>query len=72
VAQPRTRIDHGEKRTGILEEVIMKQFLQKHRIQSEWAREAAGAGVEAVLFISVQAVMLVCVVLVAAQLIVTA
>lgn len=50
----------------------MRQLLQKRLTQSDWTRAAAGGGVEAILFGSVQAVMVVCIVLVAAQLLVTA
>jgi hypothetical protein len=50
----------------------MKSLLQENTIRGyrKWA--AAGVAVETALFVSVQALMLVCIVLVAAQLFVTA
>lgn len=53
------------------QEAIVKSTIQQHPTQNyrKWA--AAGAGVETALFVSVQAVMAVCVVLVAAQLFAT-
>ena len=50
----------------------MKQMLSEHPARDRWTREAAGANVEALLFASVQAVMVLCIVLVAAQLFATA
>ena len=50
----------------------MRQVSQKQLTQNEWTRSAVNAGVEAILFGSVQAVMVACIVVVAAQLIVTA
>lgn len=50
----------------------MKSILQRDPPASYRTWSTAGTGVETALFISVQAVMLVCVVLVAAQLIATA
>jgi len=52
----------------------MKSMLQRDPAQRyrKWDGGGSGAGVETALFISVQAVMLVCVVLVAAQLFATA
>ena len=54
------------------EEAIVKPLFQGGPTRSyrKWAM--AGAGVETALFVSVQAVMIVCIVLVAAQLIATA
>ena len=49
----------------------MKSILQRDPPASYRKWSTAGTGVETALFISVQAVMLVCVVLVAAQLIAT-
>ena len=46
----------------------MNQEIRKEFTGSEWSRSAAGAGVEAILFGSVQAVMVACIVVVAAQL----
>jgi hypothetical protein len=50
----------------------VKPVFQERPSQSYRTWEAAGASVEAVLFVSVQAVMFVCIVLVAAQLFATA
>jgi len=53
---------------GSLQETIVKPALQQYPTHDyrKWATE--GAGVETALFVSVQAVMLVCIVLVAVQL----
>lgn len=50
----------------------MKPLFQEHPTRKYRTREAAVAGVETVLFVSVQAVMVLCIVLVAAQLLATA
>ena len=50
----------------------MKPMHQQHPTLRYRTWEAAGAGVEAALFVSVQAVMVVCIVLVAVQLFATA
>ena len=50
-----------------MKNLLREQAVPGHRI---WSK--SGAGVETVLFVSVQAVMLVCIVLVAAQLFATA
>jgi hypothetical protein len=50
----------------------VKSLFQGHPTGSHRIWKSAGSGVETALFVSVQAVMLVCIVLVAVQLFVTA
>lgn len=52
----------------ILKEAIVKKPFQEDPGRTHRTWEAAGSRVEAALFVSVQAVMLVCIVLVAVQL----
>ena len=62
-----TAAAHG----GARQEVNVKPALQRHPARNYRKWETAGAGVETALFVSVQAVMVACVVVVAAQLIAT-
>lgn len=57
---------------GAIQEANIKSVLQRDPWPGYRKWSTAGAGVETALFISVQAVMLVCIVLVAAQLFATA
>ena len=56
---------------GALQEANMKSLLQRDPAPSYRKWDGSGAGVETALFISVQAVMVMCIVLVAAQLFAT-
>lgn len=55
-----------------LKEAIVRAFFQEHPTRSQRKWNLTGSGVEMALFVSVQAVMLMCIVLVAAELFATA
>jgi hypothetical protein len=57
---------------GALQEAIVNTLLQQHPARSYRKWNTAGTGVETVLFVSVQALMFVCIALVVAQLFATA
>jgi hypothetical protein len=56
---------------GHLQEASMEKPVQEPTLQGHRTWDSKGAGVETALFVSVQAVMLVCIVLVAAKLFAT-
>ena len=55
-----------------LQEAIVNSLFQEHPTRNHRKWKSAGSAIETALFVSVQAVMLVCIVLVAAQLFATA